>query len=138
MKKIISMLLLLSLCLSFTACVKSEPKEISCEEIIAAYEGAGYDVLHNHDDPTYYDLKQYCNIKITDTVDPENNYLYVTRYYTEDDAKSAEKTLESHPVLWLFFGMMGEWRWLHTGCYGDFVYSTFNKKMINPLKELMK
>jgi len=138
MKKIISIILLLSLCFSFTACVKSKPKEISCEEIIAAYEDAGYNVFHNHDDPVYYDLNQYCDLKVTDPDDPENNYLYITRYFTEEDAKAASKEERFNIILWLFFGVFGEWRWLHTGCYGDLTYSTFDPKMIKPLKELMK
>ena len=52
MKKIISIILLLSLCFSFTACGNSaETKEISCEEIIVAYEDAGYNnVYHLHSD----------------------------------------------------------------------------------------
>lgn len=138
MKKIIAILLLLFLALSLTACGNSEPKEITCEEIIAAYDDAGYNVFHNHDAPVYYDLNQYCYIKISDPDDPENNYLYVTRYFTEEDAKAAAEELEFNPVLWGFFGIFGEWRWLHTGYYGDLTYETFDKKMIKPLKELMK
>ena len=138
MKKIIAILLLLFLALSLTACGNSEPKEITCEEIIAAYDDAGYNVFHNHDAPVYYDLNQYCYIKISDPDDPENNYLYVTRYFTEEDAKAAAEDLEFNPVLWGFFCIFGEWRWLHTGYYGDLTYETFDKKMIKPLKELMK
>ncbi len=138
MKNIISILLLLSLCFSFTACGKSEPKEISCEEIITAYKDAGYNVFHRHDDPVYYDLNQYCYIKVTDPEDTEYNHLYITRYFTEEDARAAGEELEFHPILWLFFGVFGEWRWLHTGCYGDLTYETFDKKMLNPLNELMK
>ena len=42
MKKPISVLLLLALAISFTSCTQKEVKEISCEELIAAYENAGY------------------------------------------------------------------------------------------------
>ena len=140
MKKIISIVLLLSLCFSFTACGNSsEPKEISCEEIIAAYEDAGYTVLyHGHENDTVYnDLGQYCAFEIRDP-DNEDNYMYVHRYFNEEDAKAANEEAEFHPVLWLFFGIFGEWRWLHTGCYGDMTYETFDRKMIKPLKELME
>ena len=140
MKKIISTLLLLSLCFSFTACGNStEPKEISCEEIIAAYKDAGYTVLyHGHENDTVYnDLGQYCAFEIRDP-DNEDNYMYVHRYFNEEDAKAANEEAKFHPVLWLFFGIFGEWRWLHTGCYGDLTYETFDRKMIKPLKELME
>lgn len=139
MKKIISIILLLSFALSFTACDNSEPKEISCEDIIKAYEDAGYSVaFHNHDDPVYYDLNEYCNIEILDPDDPENNYLYITRYFTEEDAKAACKEQQFNPVLWLFFGVFGEWRWLRVRCYGDITYETFDYKMMKPLNDLTK
>ena len=142
MKKLLalclSILLLLSLCFSFTACVKSEPKEISCEEIIAAYEDAGYTVLyHDHEnDIVYNDLGQYCAFEIRDP-NNEDNYMYVHRYFNEEDAKAASKERLFNPILWLFFGIFGEWRWLHVGCYGNIEYETFDRKMLKPLKELM-
>ena len=139
MKKIISMLLLLSLCFLFTACGNQAPKEISCEELIAAYEKAGYRVLyHGHeDDVVYNDLGQYCAFEIRDP-DNEDNYMYVNRYFNEDDAKAACEDRQFNVVLWLFFGIFGEWRWLHVGCYDDIEYETFDYKMLRPLKELMK
>ena len=142
MKKIISVMLLLSFALSLTSCDKREDTEatkVSCEEIIAAYEDAGYSVLyHGHEDDTVYnDIGQYCAFEICDP-DDEDNYMYVHRYFSEEDARAASEEEKFHPVLWLFFGIFGEWRWLHTGCYGDLTYSTFDRKMIKPLKALME
>lgn len=139
MKKIVAILLLLAFSLSFTACEKSESKEISCEEIIAAYKEAGYTVLyHGHEnDESYHDLGMYCCFEIRDPND-EDNYMYVDRYFNEEDAKAADKENRFNPVLWLFFGVFGEWRWLHTGRYGDLTYSTFDRKMLKPLNELLK
>ena len=139
MKKIISIMLLISFALSFSACDKSESKEISCEEIIAAYEDAGYSVLyHGHEnDENYHELGMYCCFEIRDP-DNEDNYMYVNRYFTEEDAKTAADERQFNPILWLFFGIFGEWRWLHVGCYGDIEYETFNKKMIKPLENLMR
>jgi len=140
MKKIISIVLLLSLCFSFTACGNSaEPKEISCEEIIAAYKDAGYRVkYHNHDDPIYYEDKEACHMEIYDPADPEQDYIYITRYFTSEDAKAMEKERRFNVILWLFFGVFGEWRWLKNDAYGDIYYETFDSKMIKPLKELME
>ncbi len=139
MKKIISILLLLSFCFSFTACSNSKPKEITCEEIITAYKEAGYSVLyHGHENDTVYnDLGIYCSFEIRDP-NNEDNYMYVDRYFTEEEAQAANEEQQFNPILWLFFGVFGEWRWLHTGYYGDLTYSTFDWKMIKPLKELMK
>lgn len=124
--------------LSFTACHTATPKEISCEEIISTYKAAGYSVLyHDHDgDTAYNDLGIYCSFEIRDP-DNADNYMYVDRYFTEEAAISAAKENEFHPVLWFFSSIFGESRWLYTGRYGDLTYSTFDKKMIKPLKDLI-
>ena len=139
MKKTLSIILLLSLCFSFSACVKSEPKEISCEDIIAAYKDAGYTVLyHGHEnDESYHDLGMYCCFEIRDP-DNEDNYMYVNRYFNEEDAEATCKERQFNPILWLFFGIFGEWRWLHVKCYGDIEYETFDYRMMKPLEELTK
>jgi hypothetical protein len=139
MRRPIAAIVLLSVFLSLAACVPSEPKEISCEEIIAAYKDAGYSVLyHDHEqDEVYNDLGQYCAFEIRDP-NNEDNYMYVHRYFNEEDAKAASKERQFNVILWLFFGIFGEWRWLHVGCYGNIEYETFDWKMIKPLKELMK
>ena len=138
MKKIISIILLLSFALSLAACGKSEPKEITCEEIIAAYEEAGYSVLyHGHeDDEVYNEDGIYCSFEIRDP-DNDDNYMYVNRYFTAEEAKAASDERQFNPILWIFFGIFGEWRWLHVGCYGNVEYETFDSKMIKPLKELI-
>ena len=139
MKKILSIILLLSLCFSFTACGKSEPKEITCEEIIAAYKEAGYSVLyHGHeDDVVYNDIGQYCAFEIRDP-DNEDNYMYVHRYFSEEDAKASCEERKFNVILWLFFGIFGEWRWLHVRCYGNIECETFDYKMLKPLENLTK
>ena len=139
MKKIIAILALISLCFSFTACGSQTPKEISCEDIIEAYKEAGYCVLyHGHEaDENYHDLGMYCCFEIRDP-NNEDNYMYVSRYFSEEDAKASSEDRKFNLILWLFFGIFGEWRWLHTGCYGDMTYETFDRKMLKPLKELMK
>ena len=139
MKRIISLLLLLSILFSLSSCYKRDPAEITCEEIIQAYRDAGYVICyHNHDDPIYYDLNEACHMEIEDPMDPEHNYIYITRYFTHEDAKKMEMERQFNPILWFFFGVFGEWRWLLNGVYGDIYYETFEWKMIDPLKGLMK
>ena len=92
MKKIISIVLLLSLCFSFTACGNSaEPKEISCEDIIKAYEDAGYFVAHGeHKDEA--ESSQLCYIKASLTEDSDSDYIYIITCLTEEQAKEAAET----------------------------------------------
>jgi len=77
-------------------------------------------------------------MEIYDPADPERDYIYITRYFTSEDAKAMEKERRFNVILWLFFGVFGEWRWLKNDAYGDIYYETFDSKMIKPLKELME
>ena len=137
MKKIISIILLLSFCFSFTACGNStEPKKISCEDIIKAYEDAGCFVsYHSHSE----DLEEYyCYIIIYENEDSTSDLMEITFYNTVEGAKEAAENRRYNIAIWMFSAMYGEFRWLRTGCYGDMTYSTFNHKMLKPLRELMK
>ena len=138
MKKLIAIFLLLIILFGLTSCTSLKTKEISCDDIINAYEDAGYTVLyHGHENDTMYnDLGQYCAFEIRDP-NNEDNYMYVHRYFSEEDARSACKERQFNPILWLFFGIFGEWRWLHVKCYGDIEYETFDYKMLFPMYKLI-
>ena len=136
---LIAVILTLLSVLNLVSCCQSEPREVTCDEILDAYKAAGYTIsYHNHEDPIYYEFNEYCSIEIEDPADPERNYIYITRYYTEEDAENMVEEQRFNPVLWLMFGVYGEWRWLKNGNYGDVYYSTFDSEMIEPLKSLMK
>ena len=137
MKKIISIILLLSFALSLTACDNNaEPKQISCEDIIKAYEEAGYFVFyHAHND----DLEEYyCYIIIYENENSTSDLVEITRYNTTEGAKEVAENKQYNLAIWMVAAMYGEFRWLCTGCYGDMVYSTFDYKMLKPLKGLME
>ena len=137
MKKIISILLLLSLCFSFTACGNStEPKEISCEEIIAAYESAGYYVVHG-EHRNEEDSSQLCYIKASISEDSNSDYIYFVICFTEEQAKAAAETDKYNLLIWLYGTANGEGRWLKTGTYGNIEYSYYNARLIKPFKELI-
>ena len=138
MKKIISIVLLLSLCFLFTACGNSaEPKEISCEEIIAAYEDAGYFVAHG-EHKTQAEGPQLCYIKASLTEDSDSDYIYFITCFTEEQAKEAAETDKYNLAVWLYATVSGESRWLKTGTYGKIEYSYYSSKLINPFRELIK
>ena len=138
MKKLIAFFILLAMIFSFTACAGSKPREISCEEIIEAYRAEGYTVLyHGHENDTVYnDLGEYCSFEIRDPQN-ENNYMYVTRYFNENDAEQSCQERQYNLILWLFFGVFGEWRWLHVNCYGDMIFESFDTKMLFPMYKLI-
>ena len=137
MKKIISIILLLSFALSFTACGNStEPKEISCEDIIKAYEDAGYYVTHGeHKDES--ESSQLCYIKANLTEDSDSDYIYFITCFTEEQAEEAAETDKYNLAVWLYATVSGESRWLKTGTYGKIEYSYYNPKLIKPFNDLI-
>lgn len=136
MKKTIAIFFLFLLALSLVACSRSEQKEISCEDIIKAYEDAGYYVTHGeHKDEA--DGSQLCYIKANLTEDPDSDYIYFITCFTEEQAKEAAERDEYNPVIWLYATAVGESRWLKTGTYGTIEYSYYNPELIKPFNELI-
>ena len=138
MKRTVAIALLLSLFLSFTACGRLEPKEISCEEIISVYQDAGYTVTYHMHRDVATEEGIICSIQIDDPENPERNYLYIDRYSDVEKAETAAKEQKYNIVLWFVFSLNGEARWLKSEHYGDIHYHTFNNKIKKPLEKLMK
>lgn len=137
MKKIISILLLISITLFPTACGDSDPRELSCEEIIKAYEDAGYYVTHGeHKDEA--DSSQLCYIKASLTEDSGSDYIYFITCLSEEQAEEAAQTDKYNLIIWFYAAVSGESRWLKTGTYGKIEYSYYNSKLIIPFKNLIK
>ena len=137
MKKILSIILLLSLCLSFTACNKPATKEITCDDIIKVYKDAGYYVVHGaHKDES--DSTQLCYIKASLTEDSDSDYVYFITCFTEEQANEARKIDKYNLIIWFYAAISGESRWLKTGTYGKIEYSYYNSKLIKPFNELVK
>lgn len=137
MKKTISVFLLLMLILSLTACNGSEPKEISCEDIIKAYEDSGYYVTHGeHMDET--DSSQLCYIKASVSEEADSDYIYFIICFNEEQAKEAHEIDKYNPIVWFYAAVSGESRWLKSGTYGKIEYSYYNPKLIKPFNELTK
>lgn len=138
MKKIIPIILLLLFALSLTACGSStELKEISCEDIIKAYEDAGYYVTHGeHKDES--EGSQMCYIKANLTEDSDSDYIYFITCFTEEQAEEARDRDEYNLIIWFYGLISGEGRWLKTGAYGKIEYSYYNPDLIKPFNELVK
>ena len=137
MKKLLSIILLLSLCLSFTACNKPATKEITCDDIIKVYKDAGYYVVHGaHKDES--DNTQLCYIKASISEDSDSDYIYFITCFTEEQANEARKIDKYNLIIWFYAAISGESRWLKTGTYGKIEYSYYNPKLIKPFNELVK
>jgi len=137
MKKIISILLSVLLCFLFVACGKSEPRELSCEELIAAYEEAGYYVAHGeHQEET--DSPRRCYIKASISQEPDSDYIYFTTCFTEEQAEEVREIDKYNLIIWFYAAISGESRWLKTGTYGKIAYSYYDPALIEPFQELIQ
>ncbi len=139
MKRVISILLLLSLTFSLFAC--TAPKnadDASCEDIIAAYENAGYTMEHHlHEDPVYLEEGICCSLMFEDPENPDKNYIHINRYNTNNEAYTATKEQKYNVLLWLFGFIHGETRWLKSEQFGKLHYTTYEKEMFEPLYNIV-
>lgn len=137
MKKIF-VFLLVSLVFLFSACTKPEFKELTCEEIIKAYEGEGYIIEYHLHKEDMTDSDVVCSICIKDSKNSEDNVLYIDRYKDEETTTSYAKDMKYNVVMWFVSSIYGESRWLKSEQYGVIHYHTYDGKMTKPLEELMK
>ena len=140
MKRVISIFLLLSFAFSFAACTAPESaKDVSCEDIIAAYAAAGYTLGHHlHEDPVYLEDGICCSLLFKDPQDPDKNYIYIERYTTTNGAYLATGEGEYNPILWFVSALHGEGRWLRSEQFGTLHCTTFEKKMLMPLQSIVE
>ena len=139
MKKLLALCLTAALCLCCLASCNNtaEPKEITCEDIIRAYEDAGYYVTHgSHKDEA--ESGQLCYIKANVTADSDSDFIYFITCFTEQQAEEAREIDEYNLVIWFYATISGESRWLKTGTYGKIEYSYYNSDLIKPFNELIK
>ena len=76
MKRVTAVVLILALVISLVACAEiGEPREITCDEIIAAYEAAGYAVEHFDRFSEEDALK--CSVHVSSRENPEIGRAHV-------------------------------------------------------------
>ena len=112
MKRILLLLLLILLLLSGCSATRTD---ITREEVVAAYEAAGYSVWSD----TYDEKLDHGEIAYVQANHPDGDYIYFCFFETEADAK-AYKQEYYHPVMMgLFSVIFGDpsWqRWEVHGC----------------------
>ncbi len=136
-KRGILILLILAALLSAAACGKEDVREVSCEDIIGAYEDAGYVVTHGaHQNAEESD--SLCYVKASLSEEPDSDYIYFIVCFTEEQAEKARQTDQYHFFKWLYASVLGEARWLKVGTHGKIEYSYYNAELIRPFRELVE
>ena len=114
-------------------CQEETPKEITCYQIVAAYEEAGYWVWHSSHDEGQ---DEYCRIQAKKEKE-DDEYIYFRFFLAEEGAKKAKEQDEYHIVKWLLFAMFGEYRWCQSKRYGKIQYSYYDKSLVKPFNCLI-
>ena len=136
--RIISVLMIVILSLPVLAsCSDKEIKkirEITPEDVITAYEAAGYEVWHGEavNDPIkgkhYYVQANHEN----------GDYIYFSFFDSSENAEAYADEREWNILLWLFSAIYGDPSWLTTEAYGNIEIEYDNKKLYEPFKDLVK
>ena len=137
MKRFVALLLLIVTVISLASC-NSGKREITCEDIINAYEAKGYYVVHtdHHKDDSYYCL---CTISVREReMDYDSDHIYFVVYRTAKEAKADAKVTKYNLAKWFFALAFGESRWLKSKHYENIAYSYYNAKLAKPFKKLTK
>ena len=134
MKKLVAMILLAAMVLSlFAGCRKEEPRPVSCGEVIAAYEAAGYEVWHRD-----YPEKEYgyvCTVRIEEE---DGDSIEFHFHETNEEAQAEAEERHWNGVLWLFSAIYGDPTWLKTECYQNIEIEYDGDDLYEPFKELTK
>ena len=131
MKCFSRVLLLISLLLS--GCT-AKHTEVTQEEVIAAYESAGY-VVWSH---TYDAEMDSGIIAYVQADDPDGDYIHFAFFKNEEDAKDYKKDLD-HPVMkGLFSIIYGDPMWERMETYGSIVVTYWEPEFFKPFEELLE
>ena len=126
---------LLTASLFSAGCTMGAEKEITAEEIVAAYENAGFTVREGWrgDKLTY----EYYGIEVTLGEGEDQEFIYFHVYDTKEEAEAETEESKWNVVLWIFCLPFGEYRWLKSKTYSNVHYEYFDRDMVEPFKALI-
>ncbi len=135
MRKAISLFLLISILLiSLSSCHTKNASAPTCDEVIAAYKAAGYNVSHHENNYKDESTDEICYIQIWQDDIYESAYFYF--YESAEIAKDAK--LEYNIVIYMFSIIYGDPTWVWTKTYGNIEYEYEDPRMIKPFNDLIR
>lgn len=131
-KRVFAFLIILFITITLSACNNVEQKELTCGEIIQAYEEAGYaNIFHEENESNEF----YIIIYKTENINFDLAEINI--YSSTEAAKDAANKKRYNIAIWFISAFLGETRWLESGHYGNIQYSSYDSKLLKPLKELL-
>lgn len=134
MKRIFSVLLMVAMVLSlFSGCAGRQDKEVTCQDVIAAYEEAGYSVWHKD-----YPEKEYGYTCCIEIEGEDGSHISFHFFDTEKEAQDYAKERKWNVVLWLYTAAMFQPTWLTTKTYGNIEIEYDDGALYKPFQSLLK
>lgn len=132
MKKYLVILLCLSLLLSMAGCGGSQRK-VSCDDVIAAYEAAGYSVSHRD-----YAEEEYGYRCVVTIEESDGDSIRFHFYKTAEAAEAYASQRQWNGLLWLFSVIYSDPTWLKTETYQNIEIEYDDADLYKPFKQLVK
>ena len=132
-KRILGLLVVVATVLSCCSGCRQEKREIRCEEVIAAYEQAGYEVWHrDYPDREYGYL---CEVTIEEE---DGDSIRFHFYETSEEAEAEAEQRQWNGLLWMFSVIYGEPTWLETEIYCNIEIEYDDDALYKPFKKLIR
>ena len=132
MKRVL--IVVLSFALLFGGCAPQYRTDVTREEIVAAYQAAGYSVWTD----TYDEKLEHGEIAYVQANHPDGDYIYFSFFESEEEAK-AYKDEYHHPIaMGLFSIIYGDPSWVRCKVYGCIVVEYDEPAFFEPFEELIK
>ena len=127
-------IILIALVLLLAGCAPQYRTEITREEIVAAYEDAGYSVSAQ----VYDEKLDHGEIAYIQADHPNGGYIYFSIFETEKEAQ-AYKAEYYHPVVMSLFSVIyGQPSWPRWGVYGCIVVEYDQPEYFGVFEDLLK
>ena len=131
MRRFLVIFMAFALLLTFCGCSKSE-KVISCGDVIAAYEEAGYEVWHSEWENQDFTYSVQAN-------DPKTGeYISFHFFETSEEAEVYAETRQYHVLIWIFSVIYGDPSWLTTKTYQNIEIEYDHSYLYEPFQKLIR
>ena len=127
-------IILIALMLLLAGCAPQYRTDITREEIVAAYEAAGYSVTSR----VYDEKLDYGEIAYVQANHPNGDYIYFSIFETEKEAQAYNAEYYHPVVMSLFSVIYGQPSWLRWGVYGCIVVEYDQPEYFGVFEDLLK
>ena len=134
MKRIFRLFLLTALLLaSFSGCNANPGRRVSCDEVMRAYEEAGYDVYHRD-----YPEQEYGYVCMVRIEEEDGDSIEFHFHETQEEAEAEAKERQWNWALWMFSVIYSDPTWLETETHYNIEIEYDDDDLIKPFRKLVK